>query len=54
MKKKQIDKFRKENQEEIKAREISGLPYDDLIQRQMEFDGLQQEINRCTNTVIQR
>jgi DNA primase len=54
LKKKQIDKFRKENQEEIKAREISGLPYDDLIQRQMDFDGLQQEINRFTNTVIQR
>ena len=54
LKKKQIDKFRKENQEEIKAREISGLPFDDLIQRQMDFDGLQQEINRFTNTVIQR
>jgi DNA primase len=54
LKKKQIDKFRKENQEEIKAREIGGLPYDDLIQRQMDFDELQQEINRFTNTVIQR
>jgi DNA primase len=54
LKKKQIDKFRKENQEEIKAREIGGLPYDDLMQRQMDFDELQQEINRFTNTVIQR
>ena len=54
LKKKQIYKMRKEIQESIRVREATGIFYDDLIERQRDLEEIQKEINKYTNTVIQR
>ena len=54
LKKKQIYKMRKEIQESIRIREATGIFYDDLIERQRDLEEIQKEINKYTNTVIQR
>ena len=54
LKKKQLQKMKMENQDLIKQREMEGLHIDDLLEKENSFFKLQQEINRYTNTVIQR
>ena len=43
-----------ENQALIKEREMEGLHIDDLLEKENALFSLQKEINRFTNTVIQR
>jgi DNA primase len=54
LKKKQLYKMRKENQDLIRIREQTGLYYDDLLEKQRKFEGIQININKYTSTVIQR
>lgn len=54
IKKKQLYKMRKENQEMIRDNALAGLPYDDLIEREKTLLAITSEINKYTNTVIQR
>lgn len=55
LKKKQLMKMRKENQDIILAREANNEPLDDLLEKEKTFLIIQSEINRFTgNTVIQK
>lgn len=54
IKKKQLLKLRKENQQLIKEREASGLDYDDILTKEKEIMELQKELNKFTNTVIHK
>ncbi len=54
IKKKQLLKLRKENQQLIKEREASGLDYDDILVKEKEIMELQIELNKFTNTVIHK
>ncbi len=54
IKKKQLYKMRKENQEMIRDNALAGLPYDDLIEREKMLLTITADINKYTNTVIQR
>ncbi len=52
LKKKQLYKMIKENQELIKERESAGLFYDDLIEKQKMLQPVYLELNKFTNTVV--
>ena len=54
LKKKQLQKMKMENQNLIRQREQEGLDIDDLLEKEKNFFLIQLEINRFTNTVIQR
>jgi DNA primase len=55
LKKKQLMKMRKDNQQTLSEREKAGQPYDDLLEKEKTFQAIQSEINRFTgNTVIQK
>jgi DNA primase len=54
LKKKQLLKMKKDNQEMIREREAGGLGIDDLMEKEKIFISIQQEINKFTNTVIQK
>ena len=54
LKKKQVLKMKKENQDLIREREVAGEPVDDLLQKENTLFVLQSEINKYTNTVIQK
>ena len=54
LKKKQVLKMKSENQEKIRQREMEGLSVDDLLKKEKALFEIQSEINRFTNTVVQR
>ncbi len=54
LKKKQILKMKKENQELIREQEIKGNTVDELLEKEKILFQLQSEINKYTNTVIQK
>jgi DNA primase len=54
LKKKQVLKMKRENQESIRDREKAGLPFDDLLEIEMRLFKLQEVMNRYTSTVVQK
>lgn len=54
LKKKQVFVMKKENQEDIRYRERSGLPCDDLLEKQITIEKLQVSLNLYTSTVVQK
>lgn len=54
LKKKQLAKLRKENQEQIRAREQAGLPYDELLEKEILYNNFQEQLNKFTSTVVQK
>lgn len=54
LKKKQLLKLRRDLQDEIRSREAAGIPADELIKQDMQFQNVQIYLNRYTNTIIQK
>jgi hypothetical protein len=54
IKKKQLAKMKAELQQELKARQSSDLPYDDLLDDLNKINQVQIVLNSFTNTVVQR
>ncbi len=54
LKKKQVLKMKKENQDLIRVLELAGEPVDELLEKEKTLFQLQSEINKYTNTVIQK
>lgn len=54
LKKKQLYKMRRENQDLIRDREKNNLPVDDLLEKEQNIFYIQSEMNKYTNTVIQK
>ena len=54
LKKKQILKMKKENQDLIRQREVAGEDIDELMEKENILFGLQAKVNTYTNTVIQK
>ncbi|MBK7681449.1 MAG: hypothetical protein IPJ26_02770 [Bacteroidetes bacterium] len=54
IKKKQLGKMREELLQQLKARIEAELPYDELLEDFNRLNQLQAQLNRYTNTVIQK
>ena len=54
LKKKQVAKMRKKNQESIRALAKEGIPYDDLLEVEKKLYQFQEEMNKHTSTVVQK
>lgn len=54
IKKKQLARLKSEVNNELKARENAGLPYDDLLTELNNINQLQITLNKFTNTVVQK
>ena len=54
IKKKQLGKIKDAKIAELKARQEGGIPYDDLLVELQDINYMQMQLNKFTNTVIQK
>jgi DNA primase len=54
IKKKQLGKIKDSKIAELKARQEGGIPYDDLLVELQDINYMQMQLNKFTNTVIQK